>query len=397
MFPRISDLINYLFGTNISIPVQSYGLMLAMAFLFGAVALYHELKRKEKSGQIPARKKTILKGAPASFTELLFSALLGFLVGWKLIGLFIDYQTFSANPSDFILSGKGSWLSGLVLAAGFAGFVYYGKKKKQLKPPVTEEITVHPYQLTGNIVLIAAIFGIIGSKIFDLFENIDALMRDPVGSILSFDGLTFYGGLIVAAFAVVWYTHRNKIAFPHIADAIAPSLILAYGIGRIGCQLAGDGCWGVVNNNPKPSWMGFLPDWIWSFRYPHNVIDEGVKMQSCSLDHCYILPDPVYPTPIYETMICLLIFVILWSIRKHLKIPGFLFSVYLILNGLERFMIEKIRINSIHEIAGLHLTQAEIIAIVLILLGTTGFIYFYLTRPGKMVVPTPPPPKKNKR
>jgi len=383
MFPRISDLFNYLFGLNLNIPIQSYGLMMALAFLAGAIVLYFELKRKENAGQILVQQKKILKGAPASVSELGFSLLLGFLIGWKLIGLIIDYSSFSSDPQTFILSGKGSFISGLVLAAGLGYLTYYQKKKKQLYPPVSEEITVHPYQLTGNIVLIAAIFGITGSKIFDLFENIDALISDPIGSIFSFSGLTFYGGLIIAACAVIYYCHRNKITFPQITDSIAPSLILAYGIGRIGCQLAGDGCWGIVNNNPRPFWLGFLPDWIWSFQYPHNVIDEGIRIQSCSGDHCFILANPVFPTPLYETMLCFIIFLILWMIRKHLSIPGYLFSIYLILNGIERFFIEKIRINTVHEIAGVKLTQAEIIAVVLILLGCLGFYYFKKTNPQK--------------
>lgn len=390
MFPRISDLLNYLFGSNLNIPIQSYGLMMALAFLIGAIFLYLELKRKEIAGQIPVQKKEVLKGAPASIAELFFSSLLGFFLGWKLIGLIIDYPSFSADPQAFILSGKGSLISGLILAAGSGFLTYYQKKKKQLNPPVIEEITIHPCQLSGNILLVAAIFGILGSKIFDLLENMDALIRDPVGSIFSFSGLTFYGGLIVAAFAVIYYAHRNKIILPHITDAIAPSLILAYAIGRIGCQLAGDGCWGIVNNNPKPTWLGFLPGWIWSFQYPHNVIDEGIRMQSCSGDHCFILANPVYPTPLYETMIGFVIFLILWMIRKHLTIPGYLFSVYLILNGIERYFMEKIRVNTVHEIVGLRLTQAEIIAVVLILLGCTGFFYFKKTNPEKTNRKIPP-------
>jgi phosphatidylglycerol:prolipoprotein diacylglycerol transferase len=389
MFPRISDLLNYLLGIKINIPIQSYGLMMALAFLSGAIVLYFELKRKEAAGQIPVQKKEVLKGAPASISELLFSALLGFLLGWKLVGLILDYTTFSNDPQTFILSGKGSLISGLILSAALGYLTYYQKKKKALNPPVTEEITIHPYQLTGNIVLVAAIFGIIGSKIFDLFENIDALIRDPLGSIFSFSGLTFYGGLIIAAFAVVYYAHKNKITFPNISDAIAPSLILAYGIGRVGCQLAGDGCWGIVNNNPKPPWLGFLPDWVWGFNYPHNVIDEGVRLPSCLGDHCFVLVNPVYPTPLYESILCLIIFFILWIIRKHLSIPGYLFSTYLILNGIERFFIEKIRINTIHEIIGIRLTQAEIIAIVLILLGFLGFFYFYKTNPEKPTIKIP--------
>jgi len=376
MFPRISDLINYLLGTRIVIPVQSYGFMLALSFLIGACFLYLELKRKELAGEIPAQQKKVLKGAPASFIELISAAIFGFLIGWKGIGFLLEYSSFSLNPQEFILSGEGSFISGILLAAGLAYLTYIQKKKKELKPPVWEEITIHPRQLTGNIVLVAAIFGIIGSKIFDILERPDDLFRDPLGTIFSFSGLTFYGGLIIAAVAVVYYASRNRITFPQITDAVAPSLILSYAIGRIGCQLSGDGCWGVINPDPKPSWLGFLPDWVWSFQYPHNVIDEGIRIPNCTTDHCFILANPVYPTPFYETVLCLLIFIILWSIRKHLKIPGYLFSVYLILNGIERFLMEHLRINKVYSFFGIKLTQAEMIALFLILLGCSGFWFF---------------------
>ncbi|MEI6454847.1 MAG: prolipoprotein diacylglyceryl transferase family protein [bacterium] len=376
MFPRISDLINYLFGTNLSIPVQSYGFMMALAFLLGAIVLYGELKRKEREGRIPAQKKTVIKGAPATVTELSLSVIMGFILGWKFIGIIFHYQDFSTDPQGFILSGQGSFPGGILTGIGILLLTYYQKKKQQSDPPVSEEVTIHPYQLTGNIVLIAAVFGILGAKLFDMFESIDKLVSDPIGTILSFDGMAFYGGLIVAAFAVVYYAHRNKITMANIMDAIAPSLILAYAIGRIGCQLAGDGCWGIVNTSPMPSWLVFLPDWMWSFRYPHNVIDEGMRIQACTGSHCFVLPYPVYPTPLYETLLGLVIFLVLMTIRKHLNVPGHLFCVYLILNGIERFFIEKIRINPVHDIAGLKLTQAEIIAILLIIIGSVGLVYF---------------------
>jgi prolipoprotein diacylglyceryltransferase len=156
----------------------------------------------------------------------------------------------------------------------------------------------------------------------------------------------------------------------------APGLILAYAVGRIGCQLAGDGCWGIVNTSPKPGWLGFLPNWMWSFKYPHNVIDEGLQILNCSSPHCHVLAAPVFPTPFYETLIGLLIFGILWSLRKKLRTPGFLFCLYLILNGIERFFIERIRINRVYDILGLHLTQAEGIAVLLVITGFLGFWYF---------------------
>jgi len=376
MFPRISDIINYLLGTNLNIPIQSYGFMVAIAFLSGTAVLYGELKRKEKEGLIPAQEKEVLKGGPATGQELFFSAIFGFLLGWKGIGLLIDYGSFTLNPQEYILSTQGSLIGGALLAAGFAGYHYYKKNKERLDPPVVEKVTVHPYQLTGSILLVAAIFGIIGSKVFDTIEHLDDLIKDPLGTIFSFAGLSFYGGLLIAAVAVVWYARHNMIKFPYIADAIAPALILAYAVGRIGCQLSGDGCWGEPNPNPMPEWLSFLPDWVWKFTYPHNVIEEGILIPGCRGDHCFVLPYPVYPTPLYETLMGLTIFGILMSLRKILKIPGYLFCIYLILNGFERFLIEEIRINKPYNIIGIQVTQAQVIAIGLMLVGILGFWYF---------------------
>ena len=375
MFPRLSDLINYLLGTNISLPVNSYGFMLALAFVFGGYLLWLELRRKERTGEIPSQQKKVLKGGLPALPELLMTALFGFILGWKGIGIIFNYQEFSKMPADYVLSGQGSIAGALLLAVLFGAITWFRMKKKQLKKPVWTEETIHPYELTPMIILVAAVFGILGAKIFDMMEHLDDLFRDPVGTILSFDGLTFYGGLIVAAFAVLWYASRNKIRVPIMLDAAAPGLILAYATGRIGCQLSGDGCWGVNNVAPKPGWMGFIPDWIWSFRYPHNVIDEGIMITNSTGPHCHILAVPVFPTPFYETILGLVILGILWGLRKKLKVPGQLFCVYLIFNGIERFFIERIRINKVYDLSGIHLTQAEIIAVLLILLGGSGLWY----------------------
>jgi len=376
MFPRISDLINYLFGSHLDIPVQSYGFMMAVAFLSGGWVLYHELKRLEKAKLIHAIPKKTLQGAPATIQELIFSGLLGFILGWKVIGIALNYQEFVRHPQEFIISGEGSFIAGILMAVLFVVLPYYQKKRKQLTEPVLVETLIHPYQLTGNIALIAGVSGIIGSKIFDTMEHLPELIKDPIETIFSFSGLSFYGGLIVAAFAVVYYANKNKIRFPFITDVTAPALILAYPIGRIGCQLSGDGCWGIPNLATKPSWLGFLPDWMWAFQFPHNVIDEGVPLAGCIGNHCFVLLHPVYPTSFYETLLGLIIFGVLWLLRKHLTIPGYLFSIYLILNGTERFFIEQIRVNPVYHFLNLNLTQAGIIAVVLIILGFTGFWFF---------------------
>jgi len=145
--------------------------------------------------------------------------------------------------------------------------------------------------------------------------------------------------------------------------------MLAYGIGRIGCQMSGDGDWGVPNLAPKPHWLSWAPDWIWAFKFPHNVNGEGVAIPGCVGKYCSELPFPVFPTSFYESVVCILLFLFLWSIRNKIKAPGVLFGIYMILAGIERFFIELIRVNTKYNVAGIRFTQAELISIFMILGG----------------------------
>lgn len=375
MYPTISDLIKDLTGIYIPLPIQTFGFMMAVAILFAAWTLALELKRKEKQGLLQPTPRKIMVGEPASVSDLVWNGIIGFLLGFKLTEMVLHYQDLVQDPQSFILSAHGNLFGGIAVAAVMMFLKYREGEKHKLEKPQEKTIMISPHQRVGDITIVAAVSGLLGAKIFDNLEHLDSFLADPLGSLFSFSGLTFYGGLIFGAVAVLWYGHRHKIPVPHMIDAAAPGLMLAYAVGRIGCQLAGDGDWGIVNTHPEPSWW-FLPHWMWAFTYPHNVIQEGVQMANCSGRYCYELPQPVYPTPFYETIVGLLIFFFLWSIRKRISAPGVLFSIYLVLNGIERFLIEQIRVNIRYHFLGISATQAELIALLLIAAGIAGFFYF---------------------
>ena len=380
MYPTISDFLLDFFGLNLPLPIQTFGFMLAISFFLSAYTLKLELLRKEKSGLLNYHVVTTVQGKPASIVDISSSALTGFIIGFKLIFIILNYSDFVNDTQGVLLSSKGNLLGGIVVAALMAYMRYREGEKNRLPEVKVVQENVWPHQIVMNITFTAAIAGIIGAKLFHNLENWDELMANPIEALLSFSGLTMYGGLIFGTVAVIYMTKKYGIAPLHIADAAAPGIMLAYGTGRLGCQLSGDGDWGIVNLAPKPEWMSFLPDWFWSYGYPHNVISSGVPIEGCFGRHCMILPQPVFPTPLYEAIICIALFFVLWSVRKKLSLPGTVFSLYLLLNGIERFSIEQIRVNNKFMFLGMNLTQAEIIASCLILLGATGLIVFSKNR-----------------
>jgi len=377
MFATLSDLLKYIFGINLPLPIQMFGFMVAIAFIIGHYVIVAELKRKKELGYFTPTKRSFVEGLPATRNEIITNAIFGFLLGFKLVFIASNYTLFTQNPPALVFSFNGNFLAGIIGALAMGYYAYYEKEKTKLPKPLTKEYEVYPHDLMGTIIIIAAVAGLIGAKLFHNLENWDSFVKDPIDALLSFSGLTFYGGLIVGLGAVYYYARKNKIPFIHLIDAAAPGLMLAYGIGRIGCQLSGDGDWGIVNTMPKPSSLSFLPDWAWSFKYPHNVLGEGVQIPGCVGRHCAELPLPVFPTPLYEAVMALLIFAFLWSIRKRINITGMMFSVYLFLNGMERFFIEKIRVNTLYHIFGKAFTQAELISSILMLLGLIGIYLSY--------------------
>jgi len=413
MYPNLYYALKDLFGVGESFKflrfVNSFGFFVALSFFAAAITLAKELLRKERAGLLYAKEETIVVGKPASPAEILLNFILGFLFGFKIIGLFVTNSPLAANPQDYIASGEGSWPAGILLGLLFAGWKWWEKNKQKLPEPQERKIRIWPHDRVGDMAIFAAIFGFAGAKVFNSLETWSDFVKNPVDSLFSFSGLTFYGGLICAAVAIWYYAKKKGIPFWQLNDAAAPGLMLAYAIGRIGCQVAGDGDWGILNSacytgaNSKavlaapgdfdrvlhqykevylPQFgsldqvphlsvkaPSFLPDWLFAYSYPHNVINEGARIAGCEGNYCSQLPIPVFPTPFYETVVCLGLFFLLWFLRKRINVPGKLFAIYLILNGIERFFVEKIRVNTKYDIFGFHPTQAEIISSLLVISG----------------------------
>lgn len=380
MYPNLYFAFKDLFGVDWTFLrfVNSFGFFVAIAFIVAAIVLAKELQRKSKEGLLHPTEMEVMVGRPATLSEILLNFFLGFLLGYKIIALFIMDNSATEDPQAFIFSTIGSWPAGIGLGLLFAWLKWYEKNKQKLPKPEKRLIRIWPHDRVGEITILALVFGLVGAKLFDTFENWSTFVENP-SSIFSVSGLTFYGGLIFAALSIWWYAKKHKIGFWHLNDAAAPALMLGYAIGRIGCQVAGDGDWGISNTRPKP--FSWLPDWMWAYNYPNNVNEEGIAIPGCVGKYCQELELPAFPTPFYETVVCFILFLILWSLRKKLKIPGTLFALYLMLNGLERFFIEKIRVNERLNFFGFHPTQAEVLSTLLFLSGL--IIWVVLNRKAK--------------
>jgi phosphatidylglycerol---prolipoprotein diacylglyceryl transferase len=163
----------------------------------------------------------------------------------------------------------------------------------------------------------AALGGIVGAHLDWVVENWDATSRDLLGSLFSGTGLVFFGGLAGGALAVLAWARWRRYPLLELLDLAAPCLAVGYAVGRVACQLAGDGDYGVASGLP------------WAMAYPNGTVPTSV---------------PSHPTPIYETVAMGLVTYALWRARGRLA-PGMLFAAWLVLAGGERFLIEFIRLN----------------------------------------------------
>lgn len=248
---------------------------------------------------------------------------------------------------------------GLMMALGFLTGNYIialDLKRRKLDPSIA-----------NNIILIGLIAGIVGSKLLFLVENWADFSANPMREALSPSGLTWYGGFVLAAASIYWYSKKIKVGFKIISDATAPALLLSYGVARLGCHFAGDGDYGFPTSLPwgtdyskgtYPPSVAFRPFPEITSKFPNGIVPDNT---------------PCHPTPVYELILCTVLFLIMWKYRKSIKPDGAMFALYLVFAGVERFAIEFLRINPR---LAFGLSEAQLISIPMILLGLFLLIYY---------------------
>ncbi|MCK6543607.1 prolipoprotein diacylglyceryl transferase [bacterium] len=223
-------------------------------------------------------------------------------------------------------------------------------------------------ELSEKIILVAAIAGLAGSKLYYLFfEAFERFKKYPMEMLFSGAGLTWYGGFVLATISIIYLLKKNKIPVLRGVDLIAIPLPLGYGIGRIGCHLSGDGDYGLPWDGP------------WATNYSRGVVPPSQAFHGSEIARQYpngIVPDNTlcHPTPLYETLISTGIFLILWHMSKRKLPAGSIISLYLMLAGMERFFIEFMRLNP--KVA-FGLSGAQLISVVMITAGAGSLAYLW--------------------
>jgi phosphatidylglycerol:prolipoprotein diacylglycerol transferase len=209
---------------------------------------------------------------------------------------------------------------GICFAFAFlASGALFAKRLRELDKPV---------DWTYEAVFAALIGGLVGSRLDYIIQNWDKVSGDVVGNIFSGSGLVFFGGLIGGAIGVLLWAHWRGFLGWTLLDSAAPSIAIGYAVGRLGCQVSGDGDYGEPSDLP------------WAMAYPDGTVPTT---------------EEVHPTPIYESLSMGLVTLLLWHWRDRFA-PGVLFGLYLIFAGLERFLVEFIRRNDA-VVAGLTVPQ----------------------------------------
>ncbi len=210
----------------------------------------------------------------------------------------------------------------------------------------------HPADWAYEMVFAALVGGLVGARAWSVVENWDEAKDDLLGSIFSGTGLVFYGGALGGAIGVAIWAWRRGVFGARMFDVAAPSLAIGYAVGRIGCQLAGDGDYGIPWDGP------------WAMAYPDGTVPTT---------------EEVHPTPVYETLVMFGVTWFLWRMRHRVPAGG-LFALWLLLAGTERFLVEFIRRNE-PAVAGL--TVAQLVSLAMMAGGAVWLARLRTARPAR--------------
>ena len=212
---------------------------------------------------------------------------------------------------------------------------------------VERELKLHDKdpEIAYKALLLIVPSAIIGAKIFHIVDFFGDFLRDPIGMILSGSGLSVMGGFILSFFVAIVLFKKIGESIPQMFDFFTPGMAFSYGVGRLGCHVAGDPCYGVQT----ATFIG-TP-------YPNGLAPVSV---------------PVFPTPLFESFMSFVFFFIIMRLRKKEMPLGMLFSIYLILHGFARLMVEFLRTNP--KVLSIF-TQSQVIGIIFIIVGS-GLVFF---------------------
>jgi phosphatidylglycerol---prolipoprotein diacylglyceryl transferase len=229
---------------------------------------------------------------------------------------------------------------GICFALGFlsAGALIARRLKELGRPP----------DWAYELVFAALVGGLVGSRLDYILQNLDEAQEDLLGSLFSGSGLVWFGGVVGGAAGVLIWARIKGLLNLSLLDLCTPALALGYAVGRVGCQVSGDGDYGVPSDQP------------WAMAYPEGTVSTT---------------EEVHPTPIYETLVLGFAALVLWHLRDRFR-PGTLFALYLVISGAERLLVEIIRRN---DTVLLGLTTAQLISVALIAAGAA-----WLARPGAL-------------
>ncbi len=247
--------------------------------------------------------------------------------------------------------------------------------------PILREKGLDP-ERAWDAIFMGVVGGIVGAKLYYVLLNWSDTASDPLGMIFSRGGMVWYGGFLGATALIVWDTRRAKLPVGVMADVVAAPLALSYAVGRIGCFLVGDD-WGRPTDLP------------WGIAFPRGTPPTTVtsieRSFGIEVDPALIAKYgdviPVHPTQLYEIALSTLIFALLWRLRGHRRRAGWLFMLWLILAGFERFLVEFFRAKDDRFFGPL--TVAQIISLGLVAVGTWGMTRFSQEAEGEEARPEP--------